>query len=245
MGHQMSASGHKSSSGGSGGSIVLLLFIGLIWLLAETWPWCLLAIPSILLILLICSNRFRQRFTRSFDKKASYPEIVGFRRRLAWTFLISGCVSAIACSIGVDSSDLRWWLVPVALVALVLRLFELSPAKGRRSRVRGALCTNLRELFNIAAVVLSLYAIALLWLSRLPLETTTLEELQRWEEYVQKAHEFSEKYKPSLLLLVGFLIIAITLRIGAKSMSTGEILLKLVCPVICTSEIVSVARKVS
>jgi hypothetical protein len=197
-----------------GGCLVFLL-IGFVWLLIVTWPWCLLLLPVLVLISLAKSPKLRSNLRASFTRETIEPEIVTFRNSLMALLFVFGAISAVICAFTVGLDNIGWWLIPLALLALAIRLRALSIELGRWPRLQRALCDNLLELMVIAGIALSVYWLALLWFKTAPLDTVTLQTLIEWDKKVHETHEWFENHTSGLggtLLLLG---VVLSLRIAA------------------------------
>ncbi len=198
------------------GSLVILILVVFVWLLRVTWPWWLLLPLVGALVALAIRPAFRNRVRVVFWHEDVAPEIALFRRRAARTLFVIGIITTAICSFTVRFENLPWWLIPLVLIGLALRLRALSPFDGRGARFNKALCANLTELLSITVIVLACYSLALFCLQAVSLDNTTLGKLTAWEGRVAATHEFLERYSPRLIGTLALLAVILGLRIAAS-----------------------------
>jgi hypothetical protein len=143
------------------------------------------------------------------------PDIANFRQTLMRALFLLGAISAFICCFDVGLEKLEWWLIPLPLLVLALRLRSLSIQGGRLPRLQRALCSNLLELLLIAFIVLVLYAVALWWFQSVPLNAVTLQTLREWDKHIEDTHKFIEAHTPKIGVFIVLLSIVIALRLVA------------------------------
>lgn len=210
-------SDHRPHPNSSGGGIIMLLLIAFIWLLVETWPWWLLVPPVVILLVLAFKPSLRRKVATAFKCEGVEPDIASFRKRVMWTLFVIGAISTLVCALGTGLNNAEWWLIPLFLIAPMLRLCSLSIDRGRWHRLKRALCENLAELLFITGTVLAFYSVALWWFQTLPLDEMTIGKLKELDRKLQEIHEFFERHKPGFVTFLVFLGTVILLRLAAGS----------------------------
>src|ERR1700735_2272485 len=186
----------SSRSTGCGGLIALgLLALAIIivkfvvGVLIETWPWWLLLFPTVASVVLAKNRPLRKAVIASFIHEDVEPNISRARRKAAFTSALVAVVLTLFCLSEAGVDNLQWWLAPIVLFLVAIRLYALDCQSRKRPRFQRALSDNLFELLAIASVVLVAYTIALVWLSRLPLDDMTLAKLRMLEAKVGSIHK--------------------------------------------------------
>lgn len=190
--------------------LIYVVFLGVIWLLIVTWPWWLLALPVIGLIVVLKRRTLRQQIITGFKREEVSPEAAKVRLVTMYVLFILGGTSALVCLLAAGTDGVQWWLVPLILTIPALHLCALSSKSSKWPRLQRALSENILELLVIAGVVLLAYTIALWRFHTRALDDQTLERLTEWDKKVQEVHEGFERYKPGLiasLVLLGSVVL--------------------------------------
>jgi len=196
-------------------AIIIVKFV--VGVLIATWPWWLLLFPMIAMLVLAKNRPLRKAVIASFIQEDVQPNISRARRKAAFTAALVAVVSTLFCLSEAGVDNLQWWLVPILLFLVATRLYALDCQSRKRPRFQRALCDNLFEILAIASVVLVAYTIALVWLSRLPLDDMTLAKLRTLEAKVESIHKFLEDHKPGFYTLIVCLFGVVALRIAAQT----------------------------
>jgi len=101
----------------------------------------LVAVPAAIVfcVALVTRPKLRSKVKTSLSREDVEPDIARFRKVLMFCFLGLGVISAIISISAVGLENLEWWLIPLTLVALAIRLLALSVQHGRWPRLQTAI----------------------------------------------------------------------------------------------------------
>jgi len=209
-----------SRHSGGGGGCALIVLVALGWLLIVTWPWWLLLVPTIGIVVLIVNKTLRIRIVTAFKDEDVDAETARIRKRMMRSLVVLGAISVFFCLLEAGLDEMQWWLIPLLYLTLAIRLYAMGCKSHKWPLLQRAFCDNLLELALIISAVLIAYTLVLWRFHALPLDAMTLKKLTDLEKEIETTHKKLEDYKPDFYALIACVFAMLALRVAEKTWPT-------------------------